>query len=371
MEDVTFDDDISPLLNKNENVKNQITNYFKEKKLDLPNFSDYEQIYASTTCKNIYNALKIKRFEKDSLMKESNLFATWIYEGLKKNSDSEKKKFPEPDKGNSLEYRHIKPLFTENDHRNMSGVIEPSLDETIRLNLHFYKGPSPESKLYKKDGLPIYNENEAKNNFKIFKADKSQKVLRVLQNQIMPLEGPFWPKDAFYMFSAWMYDGQQLGELIDYNNYKDPLDESSKEQYLSYMEPFYPKVKTNTNGSLDTDSLNFQDHVRKMFSKGHQKAMLHYGGFDLHDYDDVNSMKANIFNRLTREETNAKLMPRLNPWPKKNVDLFYFWAMQGPQSRNDGSEGAIESYKGNEEDYINMKEYYDQYHDFLENGKRK
>ncbi|CAG8769927.1 5725_t:CDS:1, partial [Racocetra fulgida] len=147
-------------------------------------------------------------------------------------------------------------------------------------------------------------------------------------------DGQPWTDDEINMFSAWIYDGKQQGVKIT-------EDEGNK--ISSYMEPTFPtdvKIDESTDEPLDPSSLNFQDHVLKMFALGYRNTMWKITGYlDLHDYNSVNSNKDDIFLRLTRLETDitTPMMPRRNPWPRKNILLFYRWAIQGQNSKENST----------------------------------
>ncbi|CAG8740490.1 9356_t:CDS:1 [Gigaspora margarita] len=350
--EVTYDD-IQHLF-KIEKVTKQIDNYFAErrarygKKADLlippglypPKSYECDVIRDDNTCKNIYNALKGKRFDEkgnlltsdDNLVNESNLFGTWIYEGRKENSNSKPIEPPKPDKhdkndlSNTVNFltfsKHVRPLFTDCDDFNMS-----NLKGSKAIKFHVYEDVK----------------------------EKSLRILRELKKRTMPPGVP-WTDDHINLFSAWIYDG-------------------CRDDITSYMEPAWPsKYKAKmADGDLvkpaDQVDLNFEDHIKPMFSKGHTEAMKKH--FNLHEYIDVHRYKVEIFDRLSREENDIKLMPKNNPWPKNHVLLFYYWAIQGPNSKKDSNSEKTGPYKDNDENYQKMKRYCDQYLKYIEEGRRK
>ncbi|CAG8834769.1 16001_t:CDS:1, partial [Cetraspora pellucida] len=194
-------------------------------------------------------------------------------------------------------------------------------------------------------------------------------ILGQLKYRNMPKEGQPWTDNEINMLSTWIYDGQKRGTVIDLT--KEDI------TFNSHMKPsFPPNVIINRSDepvNPQPSKLNFNDHVIIMFALGHRNAMLNFRLFDLHKYDDVNAKKVEIFHRLTRTETDTtvELMPQNNPWPRKNIILFYTWAIQGPKSRESSESADPQPYSKDDPDYVNLQNYHKQYLSYIENGERK
>ncbi|CAG8459135.1 19948_t:CDS:1 [Racocetra persica] len=353
-------------------IKKEFNNY-------PPNLTDYNTVAEDKTCARIYHALKTGRFApfqdvllhppSPNLVNESNLFATWIYEGRKNQNVDETPKEPQrlPDPytdkpQNLLKFEHIRPLFTDCDDFNMRNLQNDS---------------DPEKAV---KAIPLHPTNDEQ--FKKF-VDKRDLILYAVKGKAMPKNGEPWTDEEINFFCAWIYDGAEQGD-------KD----KSFAETISYMKPTFPddvelkQVKLTVDGKTynnieiydlkppsTADSLSYDEHIKLMFADGHREAMMNYKHFDLQNYDDVNNKKVLILLRLTRMESNdpsnVKLMPHGNPWPQKNILLFYHWAIQGPNSRNDSDSGRPQKYDNNDPDYQNMQNYYKEYLKYIRDGYRK
>ncbi|CAG8773619.1 hypothetical protein C2G38_2034529 [Gigaspora rosea] len=401
--DVTFEGEIEELLNgKNELVKQQLN----AKGLKPGKLGKYDYAYASDDqkCLDIYEALKGKRFDSDNddkklstepknnLVNESNKFATWIYEGRQEKPLSGKKPSLSPRTAdNSLRYKDIRPLFTDCDDLNMYSLMDGDYEKQIKLQVNADTGVTKYPDL-----IPKVDPNEVKDFFNKFK-DRTPAILNKVKTRTMPKDGNSWTDDQINMFSAWVYDGKRGDDKGGDGGFPSKNPDDGK-NVVSYMEPSFPVLNCTTESSLKrlveskdkeppTDpnyDLNFNDHIVKMFGLGHRYAMfkiiqekqknsedpkpnppLH---LDLHDYKDVNNKKVEILDHLTRADGASGLMPRRNPWPKKNILLFYLWALQGDDSKE--TSNSSKPKWTNEANKKQLVEYCKRYYGYLDEKKR-
>ncbi|CAG8653799.1 17657_t:CDS:1 [Racocetra fulgida] len=286
----------------------------------------------------IYNGLK----NDDDLRKKgySYKFAAWVLDELKLNDEELKSDQTKIDSNHGVTYLgDIKPMFTDCDQWNM---------KTKRgLDLHDYTA------VVKNYG-PIYGK---------------------VKNRSMPMGGPKWSDIQINMLPAWKYEG-----------YKDSSPQAKNNtDVMSYMEPYFPEYKidgvqaneNNLKEALDQnknfDGLTFDFHIKPMFALGHRDKMFDVtsGHIDLHDFVSVNEEKVNILFKLTLPnimKSGKKRMPQRNPWPKKNIYLFYAWAKQGETSKKGVTSTIKDEYNPNDlenpkTDLGKMHSYYVYYRD--------
>ena len=72
--------------------------------------------------------------------------------------------------------------------------------------------------------------------------------------------------------------------------------------------------------------LSYETQIKPLFRKQDVNAMITFGGFDLHDYQDVSDHADSILARL---EDGS--MPCDAPWASENIETFRDWIEQGKQ----------------------------------------
>jgi hypothetical protein len=75
-----------------------------------------------------------------------------------------------------------------------------------------------------------------------------------------------------------------------------------------------------TYTGVPAEGPSFASNVKPLFRPRDVSAMLNFGGFDLHSYDDVKANSARILEKLSDGS-----MPCDGAWPQADVDLFRSW----------------------------------------------
>jgi len=174
-----------------------------------------------------------------------------------------------------------------------------------------------------------------------------------LKLHLMPYKDP-WNENNIRLFAAWICDGLKDRRI----------------EKLSTIVPFYPAdIEVDADGyPKNPYELNFDDHVKPMFGFGHKQRMNAIkADLNLHNYESMCNYKIMILRALTRENISGsslngtgngdKRMPQYNPWPKKNIALFYAWAAQGEKPReNAESQPSPPSSQENANELIEIRE---------------
>lgn len=102
---------------------------------------------------------------------------------------------------------------------------------------------------------------------------------------------------------------------------------NAKTTLLEEARPGMPGMCT-ISVAADGGAPSFAADIKPLFRDRDVAVMKAFGGFDLHDYDDVAAEADGILARLVHSDPNL-LMPCDGAWPKADIDLFRAWIDAG------------------------------------------